>query len=197
MTSLELFLLNHQALAYLVVFGAMFVEGEAIFILSAILAAHGVLSWTFLLPTIFTGVMLGDIAWYGVGKYLQNTRLGFFMKIKFSRYHEWLDKNFLQRYARMVFYSKFLHYVNRLTPLIAGWNHFPFRRFLRLHLYAAVLWIVVMTAGSLGIIYIGGESVTRWLVDNLLYTFLGLILLFFIIEFFLKRAFSKRIEKTL
>jgi len=119
------------------------------------------------------------------------------MKIKLSRYHEWLDKNFIQRYTRMAFYSKFLHYINRLTPLIAGWHSFPFKRFFKLHFYAAILWIVVMISASLSIIYIGGEGVTRWLVDNLIYTFLGLIALFFVAEFFLKRAFTRRIDKSL
>lgn len=197
MTGLEAFVLHYPFWAYAILFAAMFVDGEPVFIVAAILASHGVLSWSWLLVAMGLGVIVGDIAWYGLGYYFRNTKIGFFFRIRFSTYHEWLDKNFMARYPRVVFYSKFLHYINRLTPLIAGWHRMPFTHFVKLHIASAAVWIAAMLAVSLAVIHIGGEGLTRWVMDTLgiaLLVFIGAI---FAIEFILKRIFSSRIKETL
>lgn len=197
MGALESFVFNNPLAAYAILFGGMFLEGEAFFLVAAIFSSHGLLSWPLMLGTVFVGVILGDIAWYGFGRYIRNTKLGFLLTIKFSVYHEWLDKNFIGRYTRMAFYSKFIYYVNRLTPLIAGWHGLNFKRFLKLHFLAAIAWIAVMSLASVLLIYVGGETLTRWLLDRIEFTLVGFIAVFFLVEWLLKRAFSKRIKKSL
>lgn len=193
MTFLEIFFSNHPFWAYAILFGGMFIEGEAFFITIAIFALQGHLSWPLVLLVTFVGVILGDITWYGLGKYSRGTKLGFFLSEKFSSYHNWMEENFINRYERVAIYSKFIYYVNRLTPLIAGWHGLEFKKFVKIHVCAALFWVGVMSLlGSLIAFIVGGAGL-RWLLEHIEIVFVGSFVIFLIVEYSLKRIFSKKI----
>ena len=198
MSSLELFVLNHLFWAYAILFGGMFIEGEVFFLTAAIFAWQGYMSWPILILTAFAGVVLGDIAWYFLGRYLDKIPFfGFLLRVKFSVYHEWLEKNFIKRYYRMAFFSKFLYYLNRLTPLIAGWQKFEFTKFFRIHFLAAALWTAVNAVFGYFFGLIIGTSGLRWILERFELVFLALLIIFVGGEYMLKRLFSRRIKKQL
>ena len=198
MSGLEQFVLNNLFWAYFILFFGMFIEGEVIFLTAAIFAWEGHLNWGLLVATAFSGVLLGDIFWYWVGRGLEkSSMLNFFFKIRLSHYQEWLEENFLKRYYRMAVYSKFIHYINRLTPVIAGWHKFEFKKFIRIHLLAALIWVAVNTGLGYGFGYVVGQSGLRLLLSHFEYLIIGLLVVFVGGEYILRKLFSKKIEKSL
>jgi len=198
MSGLEQFVLDNLFWAYFILFLGMFIEGEVFFLTAAIFAWQGHLDWGLLILSAFAGVFLGDIFWYWVGRGLEKSAiLNFFFKIRFSHYQEWLEENFLKRYYRMAIYSKFIHYVNRLTPVIAGWHKFEFKKFVRIHLLAGAIWVGVNTIFGYGFGLAVGADGLRWLLGRFGYVIIGLVVVFVGGEYILRKLFSQKIEKSL
>ncbi len=193
MTGLESFVANNPFWAYAIIFGGMFIEGDLIFLLAAIFAWQGQLNWSIILGVILGGAVLGDILWYSLGKYVRSTKLGFLLTVRFSTYHEWLDKNFMSRYSRMAFFAKFMYYINRLTPLIAGWQGLAFKKFFKIHFFAGCLWVAVMGILTFTAGYFVGPEGARWLVRKMEWVIIGSLVLFIGGEYLLKKIFSKKI----
>lgn len=191
---LEQFVSSYPVFAYLVLFAGMFIEGEIFFITGALFAIEGRLEWLPLLLVTFIGVFLGDLAWYALGRYTLNTRFGCWLDRRTKQYHEWLHVRLGAPYARLAFFSKFLYYVNRIVPFIAGWHSMDFKRFARIHFFAGLFWIVMM--GLLAFLFqnivmaLGVRTVLR----RLEYIIIGSVVLFVGGEYILKRIFDKRIK---
>src|SRR3989344_2318491 len=195
MDFLQSFVTTSPALAYLVLFLGMFIEGEVFFLTAAIFALEGFLRWDIVLAVTFVGVILGDIVWYFLGRYSKDTRLGTWVHKKFSGYQDWLEENFETRYARLAFISKFLYYVNRLTPLLAGWQKMDFRRFVRVHIMAAAAWLVVMfTLGKVFGLVIDAIGV-KVVLHRLYWVFLVLAVIVLGGEHFLRKMFVKKLKR--
>lgn len=160
-----------------------------------IFAWQGLMEWWIIVVVTFAGVMLGDVAWYWLGLYGKDTWLGRWVQKKFPAYHIWMDQNFMARYPRMAVFSKFLYYVNRLTPLIAGWHKMEFKRFLKIHLAAAVIWLgVILFVGHfLGVFIelVGARKVLHRI--ELLVVILAVV--FTGGEILLRKLFARRIAK--
>lgn len=196
MSTLESLVVNSPVLAYTILFGGMFIEGETFIMTAVILASQGLMEWWLIGIVTFVGVILGDLTWYFLGRFGQESFAGKWLQKKFPTYHEWMDINFIARYKRMAFLSKFLYYVNRLTPLIAGWHKMEVKRFFKIHLTAAALWVVTMLiVGQLFVIFvevIGAQAILKkieWLAIGFAVIFIGG-------EVLLKKFFAKKIKRS-
>ncbi len=197
MDFLQYFVTTSPALAYLVLFLGMFIEGEVFFITGAVFAIEGFLNWWILLGVTFVGVILGDIAWYFLGRYSKETRLGDWVQKKFSGYQDWLEENFETRYARLAFISKFLYYVNRITPLLAGWQRMEFKKFLRVHLIAGVGWLFTMfILGKFFGLIISAIGINV-VLSRLYWVFLILAAIVIGGEYLLRKMFVKKIQSRI
>jgi membrane protein DedA with SNARE-associated domain len=195
MDFLQSFVSVSPHLAYLILFFGMFIEGEAFFLTAAIFALEGYLSWQWIVIVSFLGVILGDIIWYLMGRYSKSTRLGGWVSGKFQHYQDWLLENFNARYLRLAFFSKFLYYVNRLTPLLAGWQKMDFKQFLKVHLIAAIAWISTMfVAGKFFGLVIDAIGVNI-VLDRLYWFFALLAVLVIGGEYLMRRLFIKKIKQ--
>lgn len=197
MTALETFIATHQSLSYLVVFaGILFIEADLFFLTAAIFADQGHLKWSILLPLAFTAVLSVDLALYYLGKYSKASRVGAWISARFERYrNSWFDGNFLSRYPKFIFFTKFLYYVNRLMPFLAGWKGMELKNFLSAHLYADAVWLATVSIiGSVlgAVVNIVGP---RWVLSRIWIFFLALALLFILGEYFAKRFFKKRLAE--
>ena len=193
----ESFIINHYQWAYLILFAGMFIDSEAFFLTAAIFALQGYFSWPWLVAVVFIGVLLGDITFYHLGRYFQTTRFAEWIHKKFSNYGLWLDKNFLPRYAKMAFYSKFIYYVNRITPFIAGWHKLEFKKFLKIHFYADIFWLIIMLVAANLLRFVVDAIGAHWILKRMEFIFPALVLIFFLGEYIVKKIFTKKITKTL
>lgn len=195
MTALEIFISNHQNLSYLIIFVGMFIEADLFFLTAAIFADQKYLEWPVLMAVSYVGIVLGDIAFYYLGKYSENTRLGNWLNKRFRKYHQWLDQNFIPRYFKLVFFTKFLYYINRLMPFLAGWHKMEFRKFLKIHFYADLSWLIIMSSIGFGLSALVALVGTKWVLERMWLFFLVLGAVFISGNYFLKRFFSKKIER--
>lgn len=193
---MEQFVVSNPAIAYLILFVGMFIEGEIFFVTASIFAIQGELSLTRIVIISLIGVILGDITWYYMGRLSKDTRLGIWLSKKTKGYEPWINKNILSNYWKMAFFSKFLYYVNRFVPLMAGWQKMDFKKFLKIHVGAAVAWVSVMWVASHFLRFIieaiGAEAV----LHRIEWVFIGLGILFIGGEYLLKNLFAKRINKS-
>lgn len=192
---LETFVIAHSFWTYVIVFAGMLIEGESFFLTASIFAGQGYLRWGVLTAVSLTGMLAGDWCSYLLGRATKGTRFGFWFVRRFSRADEWLSKNIEQRYARLAFISKYIYFVNRLTPFLAGWHGFPGRRFLKIHAGAAIVWtgIMLILGHFLGLFV---ELVgVRYVLHRIEFVFITFILLFTGVEYFVRRRFARRISR--
>ncbi len=195
MDFLQAFVTTTPALAYLVLFLGMFIEGEVFFLTAAIFALEGFLNWWIILVVTFVGVVLGDIVWYFLGRFSKDTRLGAWVSKKFVGYQDWLEENFETRYLRLAFMSKFLYYVNRITPLLAGWQKMDFKKFFRVHLIAAAGWLAfVFVIGKFFGFIIDAIGI-KVVFHRLYWVFLILAVIVIGGEYLLRKSFVKKIRR--
>lgn len=192
---LETFVIAHPFWTYVFVFMGMLIEGESFFLTASIFAGQGYLRWGVLTAVSLAGMIIGDWCFYLLGRATQGTRFGRWFVSRFSRADEWLSKNITERYVRLAFISKYIYFVNRLTPFLAGWHGFPGRRFLKIHVGAAIIWtgIMLILGHFLGLFV---ELVgVRYVLHRIEFVFLAFILLFMGGEYFLKKQFVRKINK--
>ena len=162
---------------------------------ASIFAIEGYLNFWLVAGVAFAGVILGDMTWYCLGRYSKETKIGNWVNKKFEKHQGWLVDNIQNHYARFVFLSKFLYYVNRITPLLAGWQKMDFKKFFKTHLIAGSAWVVTMAIVGkffgLIIIAIGTKKVFR----GIHWFFIGLAALVIGGDFLLKRLFVKKVIK--
>lgn len=194
MTALELFVSSYPFATYVVVFLGMLIEGESFFVTAGIFAGQGYLRWGTLSFVSLAGMLVGDWAFYLLGKHSKHTRFGAWFVSRFSRAHEWLDRNFASRYTRLAFISKYIYFVNRLTPFLAGWHGFPLRRFLRIHVAAAVVWTGVMLVISHFLNLFVELVGVRYVLRRIEFVFVGFALLFTVGEYALKKLLARKIR---
>lgn len=195
MDFLQSVVLNSPHFAYLVLFGGMFIEGETFFLIAAIFALEGYMNWWLVLAVSFSGVVIGDVAWYYLGCLTKNTKWGIWLAGKYKNYQGWVLEDFTTRYFYLAFVSKFLYYVNRLTPLLAGWERLSFWKFLKIHFVAALGWVGTMfiIGKSFGFVI---DAIGVKVVVHRLYWVFGVIALTVVVgEYLLRNLFMKKIKK--
>lgn len=195
MTALESFILNYPTFAYIIILVALLLESDVSFLTASILATQHYLRWEILIPMTFIGLILWDSCWYFFGAHSKNSRLGQWILKRSQSYHEWLDRNFIGRYARLTLFSKFVPFLSRVTPFLAGWHKMDRKKFLRAHLRSMAIWIIVM----IGIGYLFGTLVSAIGVKVFIRRFevfvIGLFLLLILFGYGARWIF-KKLAKT-
>lgn len=194
---LESFVFYHRFLAYLIVFFGMFVEGDTFFLAASIFATERYLRWGILTLVTITGVITGDWLFYLLGLHSKNTRFGLWLMARLGRHRERVERNVMRHYVRLAFVSKFVYFLNRLTPFLAGWHDMPRRQFLKIHASTAIAWTGVM----LIIGHIVGLLVEvvgmKFVLRRIEFVIVGFVILIFAVEYALKRLFGKKIEEEI
>jgi membrane protein DedA with SNARE-associated domain len=141
---------------YVVIFAFLLIEGEAVMFTSAYLLRMGLLKWSYLLPVVVVGVLLGDILWF---------RFGSRMEMNLPWVHKWVTrvagpvKKFLEkRPYRTIFVMKYAYGLGRATQVCAGTIGMSARTFIKADLLASFCWIAAI--GGVG--YFGAASIEHY-----------------------------------
>src|SRR3989344_379863 len=190
----KLFVGGHEALMYLVIFLGFFIEADITFILATILANQGYLSVSTLPALAFLGVMMSDALWYFLGRKSNETGFGAWFTKHFDRYHHWLNRNFIARYTRVAFFTRYIYYISRLTPFLAGWHRLNLKRFFTVHLLANLVWLVVMSVIGHSVGFAITAIGTKRVLRRVEYFLIGIAGVFLGGEYFLEKFFVKRLK---
>lgn len=185
------FIAENPVIIYGIIFLAMFVEGEAVILLSSVIAWQGYLRWDALTTTFILGAYVGNLLWYAAGRYAEGTRLGRWFKGKATRLTGLFDRVVLERYPSFAILSKFLYGTNHATLFLVGWNKYSLKKFLVINLYANVIWVctILVTGWILGFAVdsIGFKKILHQMQFLVLAIFLGTLLIGKILRFFMPR----------
>ena len=146
MHTLQLFIYlvqNHRYLGYTVLFFAMIFEGELFLVATGMLVNLGAFDPFDAFFFAFAGVLLGDILWYGLGRYLNYKHSHRkFVSVVIKKVRKILP-NIQKNPAHVIFISKFIYGLNHSTILVLGYLKIGFRQFFRTQFFTSLLWCVL------------------------------------------------------
>ncbi|HSB70156.1 MAG TPA: VTT domain-containing protein [Candidatus Methylomirabilis sp.] len=156
-------LLQH---GYLVVFGVVLLEnlglpvpGIVVLIVGGAFAAAGRLSLGFVVTLAVLGALLGDLAWYGLGRWRGRPVLSFLCKLSLNpdTCVGTTERFFLRYGMPTLILAKFLPGVNTVTPPLLGILRTRFVPFLTYDLAGTLFY----TAVAVGLGYVVGVEVVH------------------------------------
>lgn len=136
--------------------GALF-EGETILVLAGLFAHRGVLDFPLLVALGAIGGMLGDIAYFTLGR-----RYGATLLKRFPKYEPVAQRvqAMIKRHpALAIFGIRFLYGLRTVGPAVIGASGVTWRRFLLLNAFGALVWSLCWV----GVGYMLGEAAQRLL----------------------------------
>lgn len=181
----------HPALLAVVFVGMLF-EGDGIVFATAFLVHRGTLPFGGAFLLILAGVIIGDYAWFMLGRKLH--RDGSWACKWVRRLTAPLESSFHRRPGVTIFISKFLYGVNHAILVRAGMLGIDQATFLKYNSIASILWILIV--GGLG--YAAGASVSL-ISHRVRVVELGLVLGLFIlfgVEYIARKLSVATIKKT-
>jgi membrane protein DedA with SNARE-associated domain len=169
------------------------IQGEiAILLAMYLILGNHVSFWGFVEASLL-GLFIGEFLIYVAGRTLRTTRFGWKLsrKLKTNRrvrlYSYYITKNRL----RMLFLAKFLPGVNTLSILLLGWMRVKVPQFFRVYIPAALFWFVstafVAYSIAAGLRFLKSSRI----FEQIEFVIAGLIVVFFIAEWGVKKLLAK------
>jgi membrane-associated protein len=169
---LEVFVQNHGAWVYALLFLIVFVEtglvvmpflpGDSLLFVVGALAGAGLLSYPVAVVVLLVAAVLGDQTNYAIGRYFgpkvfqwEDSR--FFNKRAFNQAH-----NFYETYGGItIILARFMPFIRTFAPFVAGVAEMSRVKFTLYNVVGAVIWVLgICTAGY----FLGSLT---WVKENL------------------------------
>lgn len=177
----------HRPLGYALTFLGMLIEGDTILFAVAFLTHRGLFRLWPMVTVICSGVFLGDLLWYWLGK--RSGQASPLFRRWIARGAILFDRHLQQRPFRTIFLSKFTYGFNRLVLVRAGASGLPVAGFLRSDTLASFFW--VLTVGGFGFFSSASFSlVKRYLKFAELALLAGIVLLL-LFEYLTRRSMTR------
>lgn len=173
------------------------IQGEITILLAIYLVIGKHISLLQFIIAGLTGLFVGELFIYTLGKILRDTRFGWklYRKIKTNRRVQIYTYYLKQNTTRVLFLSKFLPGMNVLTLLLLGWTKTKWGQFLKIYIPCALFWFgttsVVAYCISSGLYYLRASRTFK----DIEFIILGLIILYFIGEYIVKRIINAEVPK--
>ena len=183
------FALDNASIAYLLIILGMVIEGEIVVILAGIFLHLGSLNIFFIILSIIIGGGIKSLLGYSIGCYLKNNHSEKrFLSQTEGRINYFLP-NFLNKTFLSLFLSRFLILgMHSFALIFAGYKKIKLKTFIKAELSSLVAWSIVML--SIGYFF----SYTALSISRDVRKFLGIILIFFLMFFFLEKIIAFTIE---
>lgn len=191
---------QNQFLAYFIIYAAtIFLGNISAFASFWVVLQGGFGPWgvPLLLATVFLAEVSGDALWYSMGYTLHGTRLGNFIRNRFTNQHEKLSKIFENNGYGWIILSKFLYASSFPIIFTCGWVGVPVKKFLRISFVSAGIWLPILLALSVGLF--SGLTPLRAISIFKRFETVFLIALasFFIADYFIIKVFKVIFRKNL
>ena len=181
MESFVLYYLTTMApLGYVLAFLGAVIEGDTTVFIVGFLTQNGYFNPLLMYLTLAGGSLLGDLAWYEVGRHMRRTN---------SRIYRWaervgepFDARLTKRPLRTIALSKFAYGLNHAMIMRAGMLHLPLKQLMKHDVVATLPWIIIV--GALGY---GSSGIFLHIKSYLRYAEIGLLIA--IVSFYLFEHF--------
>jgi|SRR3989344_532984 len=140
------FVAAHKVATLFVLFGAMVIEGESFLIISGVLIQLGALPLWEVVLIALSGVLVGDLLWYGLGVFLRNS----VWASRYIRIAESIVARLLPQFREKPFISlvlaKYIYGTNHATLILSGVIGMDFWLFAKAEVVATVIWVSIYLA---------------------------------------------------
>jgi len=181
------YLESYKLLAYLIIFIAMIFEGDVVLFLAFYLAHQGYFKLSNIIAVAIVGILLGDLGWYHIGKYLENAPL---IKNYFKKIGGPIDYHLKKNPFRAIFISKFMYGIHHALLMRAGALRVNLKKFFQIDILASLTWIAAI--GLIGYFSSASISMTKHYIK---YTEIG-VLIGIMILFLITRSISRLTKKS-
>lgn len=140
---------------------------------------------------VFLADISGDVLWFHLGKFLRDTKLGYFILNRFNKHNlkfeEIVNKNGMKWY----FFAKFF-YTSSIFVFILGWSQKEFKKFIKTSLVITVFVVLVIYGLSVGIV-VGLTSLANVVktFNKFEWLFIVGLPLFILLEFIISKIIKK------
>jgi len=172
---------------------AMIFEGELFLIATGMLARLHAFDFFDSFFFALSGVLIGDVMWYCIGRNLQmrypDHRISLFVIRRVKKYLPDIEKNPFH----VIFLSKFLYGLNHSTLVVLGFLKVNFPHFMRIQFLASFIWsILFLTVGyAFGSVAL---TFTTKLRHFMIFAFISLILVavvIYLVDQFIEKSEQK------
>jgi membrane protein DedA with SNARE-associated domain len=191
--------LQHPEWTKLIIGVGIIVQGEITTLLSLYLVIGKHITLAQFLISALTGLFVGETIIYLLGRKLRHTRFGWklYRKIRGNRKIQLYTYYIKHRTGKILIVAKFLPGMNALTLFLMGWTRTSFKKFLRVYIPVALFWLSVTSfsayAVTSGLHYLRSSKV----FENIEIIIVGIIALFFIGEWVIKKIIASRIPENI
>ncbi len=183
------FLELHAVLAYFIIVLGIIIEGEIIVILAGIGIQLGSLNPVIAFFATIVGGSLKSILGYSLGFYLNkhHSHKTFIQKTE-RRINYFLPRFHLKPFWSILISRFLIMGIHWFALIFTGYKKINLRIFVKAEILSLFLWSIVML--TLGYLF----SYTALSISNKLHKFIGILLVFFILFFFLEKIVAFMIE---
>lgn len=191
--------ISHPEWTKLIIGIGIIVQGEITTLISLYLVVGKHITLTQFLISALMGLFIGETIIYLLGRKLRNTRFGWklYRKIRGNRKIQLYTYYIKHKTWKILIVAKFLPGMNTLTLFLMGWTRTSFKKFLRVYIPIVLFWLSVTSisayAVTSGLHYLRSSKI----FENIEIIILGIIALFFVGEWVLKKFITARIPTTI
>jgi len=135
---------------YLLLFVALFLAGESIFLPAVYLALAGKLDLKVVVMLTLSANILSDLVSYGIGHYVPEERLRRFVGPRISRGMDAIQGFFVNHSLKVVFGSKFVYGTRTVAHILSGTFKTPFMPYLAVNILSNIILSSVLTGLAIG-----------------------------------------------
>ncbi len=191
--------LQHPEWTSVIIGLGIIIQGEITTLLSLYLVVgKHITLLQFIISALF-GLFVGETCIYLLGKKLRGTRLGWrlYRRMKGNRKIQLYIYYLRNHTIRILTLAKFLPGMNTLMILLMGWTKTEFKKFLRVYIPVALFWFTIVTTSAYavtsGLHYLKQNKI----FENVEFIIVGIIILFFIGEYSVKKIIRMWAPKEL
>ncbi len=179
---------------YIVIFPVMIVEGPIITVITGFLVYLKVLNIFILFPLLIVGDLIGDSAYYAIGRY--GRRVSWMRKLGYTfgynaESKQFIEKHFEKHTAKTLLLAKVSHGLGAMVQITAGMAHVNFWKYIWIEALGTVpkTLILLIVGYYLGSSYVTINSYFQS-IATVVTILVCLILLYLVLGKYVKRYFK-------
>lgn len=172
-------------------------QGEVAVFFGMYLVVSGSFTWLEYFGSTFFGLVIGESCVFLFGRMMRHTRFGWKLyrnKIKRNKKIQLYTRYLKENLEKLFIIAKFLVGVNFVILFLTGWSKTSFRKFFKAEATATFLWLsaisVVAYSFTAGLHFLKSSKI----FEHIEYLLIGVVILVFGGEHFLKKAINKKME---
>ncbi len=179
---------NHESIVYLIVFVAIFIEGDVSLLLFGALSKERVLDFFSVVPIAILAAVFHDIIFWRIGVRFSRTKKRKYLFFDFDKASELL-KRIKPTIGIYVLLSKFAWNFSRIIIISSGYVGMRFKRFLKYSATSALLWTI--TYMSIGYVFADQTDIFRQKLVVAGALVAGIVVLMALFEIYIKKVLKK------